>query len=161
VPSSVVVIPHELAELFGGGVSILVGTRNASLLPDATRAAGAVVHTDRRHITLFLPTEVAARPLANIADNGLIAVGFSSMMDHRTVQVKGRVSEVRPAREDEREVCTRYHAAFGEVLAMAGINRQTVRGFNVWPATAVTFEATDLFQQSPGPNAGERLAATQ
>ncbi len=151
------VIPQDLAELFESGVSTLVGTRDRSLVPDASRAVGAVVHPDRRHITIFLPTAVAARALANIADNAFVAVAFSSILDHKTTQVKGRVIEVRPATASEHQVCARYHAAFAEVLAIAGIARATLRQLNVWPSTAITFETTDIFQQTPGPGAGERL----
>ena len=48
-----------------------------------------------RRLTVFLPTAVADRPVANVRDNGRIAVGFSGMLDHKSVQVKGRVVEVR------------------------------------------------------------------
>jgi hypothetical protein len=155
--TSPIVIPHELAELFESGVSILVGTRDASLVPDASRGVGAVVHPDRRHLTVFVPTDVAERPVANARDTKVIAVSFSGILDHKSIQVKGRVVEIRQGTEAEREVCTRYHVAFGEILTMAGIARQTIRALNVWPSTAITFEATDIFQQTPGPGAGERI----
>ena len=41
--SQVVTIPPDLVELFESGVSILVGTRDASLLPEAIRGCGALV----------------------------------------------------------------------------------------------------------------------
>jgi hypothetical protein len=153
------VIPEELAEVFESGVSILVGTRDAALVPEAARGVGAIVHPDRRRLTVFLPTEVAERTVANLRDNGMVAVAFSGILDHKTTQVKGRVTEIRPATEAERDVVVRYHAAFGEVLSLAGMARATVRTLNVWPSTAVTFEATDIFAQTPGPGAGERLTA--
>jgi hypothetical protein len=151
------IIPLELAELFESGVSVLVGTRDASLRPEATRATGAMVHPDRRRITIFIPVSVAERALANLEDNGQIAVGFSSLLDHKTMQVKGRVEETRPALEGEREIISRYHAAYAEVLYMVGIPKSLVRLLNVWPSMAVTFEVTDIFHQTPGPGAGERL----
>jgi hypothetical protein len=154
-----VLIPPELVEMFESGVSILVGTRDASLMPDASRAVGAVVHRNRHQLTIFLPTDAAERALANIRDNGHIAVAFSSVLDHRTTQVKGRVVEDRPATEEEREICAGYRVALGEVLGMTGLARAVVRGVTVWPSTAITLEVQDLFQQTPGPGAGERLEA--
>jgi hypothetical protein len=161
IVSSATVIPADLVDLFEGGVSLLVGTRDASLVPEATRAVGAVVHPNRLRLTIFLPTEVSQRAENNLRDNGLIAVGFSSIIDHKTIQVKGRVVEIRPAAESEREIVGRYHVAIGEVLAMTAIPRHVVRRVNVWPSTAVTFEATDIFTQTPGPGAGERLKTAQ
>ncbi|HVH43036.1 MAG TPA: hypothetical protein VM925_11855 [Labilithrix sp.] len=152
-------IPDDLAELFEGGVSILVGTRDAGLVAEATRGVGAVVHPDRRRLTVFLPVSVSDRAIANLGDNGSLAVGFSSMLDHRTLQVKGKVEAIRDATEAEREIVSRYHAAFGEVLFIVGIPRVISRALNVWPCHAVTFEATDIFLQTPGPNAGERISA--
>jgi hypothetical protein len=152
-------ISEDLVELFESGVSILVGTTSRAKTPEATRAVGAVVHADRQRLTVFLPTDVAARPLANLEANGLVAVGFSSVLDHRTLQVKGKAEEVRPANADEHELIRRYHAAFGETLYVTGIPRAVTRRLNVWPATAVTFVVTDIFLQTPGPKAGERLGA--
>lgn len=153
-------VPRELKELFESGVSLCVGTRDRSLRPEAARACGAIVHEDLRAITVFLPSGVAARSLANARDNGHIAIGFSSVLDHKTIQVKGVVSDIRPARDDEREIVIRYHAAFAEVLFLTGIPRTITRRFNAWPATAITFNVTDLFVQTPGPGAGERLKTT-
>lgn len=152
-----VLIPPDLVEFFESGVSILVGTRDASLVPDAARGVGAVVHPDNRHLTVFLPTEVAERPIVNVRETGIVAVAFSHALDHHSTQVKGRVVEVRPGREEERELCTRYKVALTEVLAVTGVPRAVIRTVTVWPATAITLEVQDLFQQTPGPGAGERL----
>jgi hypothetical protein len=157
MPSGPFLIPPEMVELFESGVSIMVGTRDAMKVPEATIAAGASVHPERDRLTLFLPTAGAERTLKNLQENGRIAVGFSSPLDHRTLQVKGSVVELRPAEEGEREVVSRYHAAYAEVLQFVGIPRGTLRRLNVWPAFAVTLVPTDLFQQTPGPNAGDRL----
>lgn len=152
-------VSQDLAELFEGGVSILIGTRDSALRPECTRGVGAVVHPDRSRLTIYLPVETSAIAIANLRDNGLVAVGFSSMLDHRTHQVKGKVEEIREATEADREIVARYHVAFSEVLYMTGIPRALSRTMNVWPCHAITFEATDIFVQTPGPNAGERVGA--
>jgi hypothetical protein len=152
-------IPEDLAELFEGGVSILVGTRDASMRPEATRGAGAVVHPDRRRITVFLPAEVSGRAVANLRNNGHIAVAFMSVIDVRALQVKGTVEELRDATEAEHAIITRYHSAFSEILYFTGAPRAVTRRLNVWPSTAVTFAVTDLYQQTPGPKAGDPLGA--
>lgn len=153
-----VLISTELAETFEGGVSILVGTRDSARVPEGALGVGAIVHPDRRRITILLPTEPNARAIANVRETGIIAVAFSNSIDHQTTQVKGRVLEVRAGTEEEHEVCIRYRVALAERLAIVGQLRSVVRGVVVWPATAVTFEVEDLFQQTPGPGAGERLS---
>lgn len=151
------VIPKEIAELFESGVSLLIGTRDAKLVPEATRGCGAVVHACRTQLTVFIPDTAGRIALANLKDNGKIAVNFSSVLDHKALQVKGKLVDTRPAREDEREILLRYHAAFTEVLYLVGIPRSVTRLLDDWPCTAVTFEVTDIFHQTPGPGAGERL----
>lgn len=150
-------IPDDLAELFESGVSILVGTRDATLCAEATRGVGTVVHPDRERLTVFLPVDVSARAIENLRDNGQIAVGFSSMLDHKTLQVKGRLEEIRDATDEDRELIARYHVAYAEILSVVGIPRALARRLNTWPCHAVTFVATDLYLQTPGPNAGERV----
>jgi hypothetical protein len=152
-------IPGDLLEHFEGGISILVGTRDASLIPEATRGAGALVHPDREHLTVFLPTDVSQRAIANLRDNGRVAVGFSHPLDAKTLQVKGTVESIRDATDAERAVVERYLVAFAEVLFLAGLPRAITRTMNIWPCHAVTFEVTDLFLQTPGPNAGARMDA--
>ncbi len=152
-----VTIPRDLVDLFEAGVSILVGTRDEALQPEATRAAGAKVSPDRRRITLFLPTAVSARALENIARHPEIAVGFSRAMDATSMQVKGSCIEVRPANDDERLAVERYKTAYMEQLFVLGLPRALTKRFAVWPAHAVTFEVRDIFLQTPGPEAGKRL----
>jgi hypothetical protein len=152
-------LADDLTELFESGVSILVGTRDASFVPEAMRGCGAIVHPDRRHITVFLPTSVSERTVANLRDNAQVAVAFSRVLDHASIQVKGRVEDIRPATETDRDVIARYHVAFAEMIYMAGIPRARTRTMNVWPSVAITFEVTDIFEQTPGPRAGERLGS--
>jgi hypothetical protein len=152
-------ISEDLVDLFEGGVSILVGTRDAALRPEATRGVGALVHPDRARLTVFLPDSVSARAVENLRHNGVVAVGFSRLHDHHTVQVKGKVESLVAATEADREIVKRYHLVFAEVLSIVGIPRTLVRLLNTWPCQAVTFEVTDIFLQTPGPNAGQRLNA--
>jgi hypothetical protein len=80
-------ISAELAAFIEAGVSILVGSRDAGLAPDCLRAIGARVE-GADEITVFLPAETARTTVANLLDNGRIAVCFSQIADHRTHQLK-------------------------------------------------------------------------
>ncbi|MGZ3418640.1 MAG: pyridoxamine 5'-phosphate oxidase family protein [Polyangiales bacterium] len=151
-------LPEELVDFVEGGVSLLVGTRDESLLPEAVRAVGATVSTDRTRVTLLFNEAVSARTLANIEAGSAVAVTFSRPIDHRTVQLKGPVASVRAGTDADRVVAERYLSAFTEALYLVGMSRALVRRVRVWPAVAVEVAIAELFQQTPGPTAGERLA---
>ncbi len=153
-------IPEELVDFVESGVSILVGTRDAELRSDATRAVGARVSTDRAQVTIFLALQGAKRALANVANNGQIAVGFSRPFDHYSIQIKGGVTEQRPATDAERVVPERYHAAYVDQLYMVGMPRSITKRFIVWPSVAVTLDVHEIFVQTPGPGAGKRIGAS-
>jgi hypothetical protein len=150
-------LSKELVELIEGGVSIQVGTRDATLRPECLRAMGVSVGADRSLITVYAPVELAARTLANLEDNGRVAVTFAQVSTHRTLQVKGRVLSVRRARKNERGLQERYVAAFAEALHLTGFSRRIVRRMRHWPSLALEVEIEDLFVQTPGPQAGKRI----
>jgi hypothetical protein len=150
-------IPEDLVDFLESGISILVGTRDREMRPDAMRAVGARVSPGRDRITVFLPDASAERAAENLRDNGQIAVAFSRPIDHYSIQIKGRVEDLRPAEDADRVVPDRYHAAYVEQLYMVGLPRSLSQRMIVWPSLAVTFSVDDLFVQTPGPDAGKRL----
>lgn len=149
-------IPEDMVDFLESGVSILVGTRNANNEPEPMRSAGAFVSKDREHLSLFFPAH-NARSLANVEANGQVAVCFSRMLDHYSIQVKGDAAVVRDGTDADRAIAERYRVAYGEQLFMAGIPRRITSRMNVWPSKVVTFPVRDIFVQTPGPDAGARL----
>jgi len=149
--------PAELADIIASGSSALVGTRTASLRPDCTRAAGIRVEPGGRELTLFLPDATSARTLANLRDNRAIAAVFTRVVDHRSIQAKGRAVEIRPADEADREAVERYMAAFTEAVAVLGCPARLTRRMATWPCHAVRMTVDALFVQTPGPGAGARV----
>jgi len=147
----------EIVDFVESGVSTLVGTRDANLRPHGVRAMGAIVSSDRRRVTVFLPTVTSARALADLRDNGAIAITFSRPSDHQGIQLKGRVVGTRPATDEDRFVQERYRAAWFEQLHMIGVPRATSKRWAHWPAIAVELEVDALFLQTPGPGAGEAI----
>lgn len=150
-------LPKELVELVEGGASIVVATRDEALRPECLRAAGAEVSTDRATLIVYVPSELAARTLANLEHNGAIAVTFSQISNHRTLQVKGKLRTLRRTRRNERVVQERWLAAFAEQLHMTGFSRRIARRFRYWPSVALELEIHELFMQTPGPGAGRRI----
>lgn len=150
-------VTRELPRLLEGHDAISVGTRDAALRPFVTLAAGVSFAAGEGRVTVYVPEATGAETLANLAANGMVAVVFEQILSHHTVQVKGRVADVRPAAESDRAFVERSAGSFfAQIEAVGGIPN-VVRKKRTWPCRAVTFEVTDVFEQTPGPKAGTPL----
>ena len=150
-------ITPELAAFIESGISVLVGTRDARLRPDCVRAAGVRADAAAGTLTVFLPAATSARALANLADNGRVAVTVTRAIDHRSLQIKGGAIEVRPSSSEEKGFIERYLEQLAVDWGYVGVPRKTTRSMNAWPAFTVLLGAESLFEQTPGPDAGQRL----
>lgn len=150
-------LSRELAAFVESGVSIQVGTRDGSLVPEAVRGVGARVAPDRASLVLFVPAATGARTVANLADNGRIAICFARIEDHRTIQVKGRARAVAPASDEDREHVDRYRGEIAQNLAFFGLPARLGFRIAAWPCHAVHVGIETVWIQTPGPGAGEAL----
>jgi hypothetical protein len=150
-------LSEELAEFVEGGLSMLVGTRDAALRPKVERAVGAFVGADRETVTVYLNKVLAAIAIANLDDNGNIALTVSRPYDHRSLQLKGKMLSMRESTEEDRAKQERWLTGFVEHLYIVGLPRSVVRTIKVFPSVAVTMRVEDMFEQTPGPGAGRRF----
>jgi hypothetical protein len=152
-------IPAELIDFLQSGLSALVGTCDASLRPACCRAVGVVVHEGGERMTLYVPEVAGARVIANVDENRRVALTMSHPTSHRTIQMKGPVTELRKALAPERAIVTRYIEAFAAHVDFIGLPRARVHQVAAWPAWAVEFKVEQLYTQTPGPRAGKPLSA--
>lgn len=151
-------IPESVSDLLRTGVSIVVGTRDASLVPECTRAWGIRLNKDKRSVTIFLTETVSRKTLQNLRENGQIAISCARPTDHMACQLKGRMRAIRPAGARDRECCNRWgHEFRGELIAI-GVPAHLFDALIRDPALAVDIDVTDVFHQTPGPGAGEKLS---
>ena len=151
-------ISPELAEFLESGVSILVGTRDAELRPDCLRAIGARVGGKGQELSVFLPDGTIGRNLDHLRDNGRVAVCFSRPLDHRSMQLKGRVLSLAAADDSDRPWIDRYRNAFAQELAFLGLPQRVTYRMAHWPCWRLRFAVESIFVQTPGPGAGQPLA---
>lgn len=149
-------ICDDLLELFASGVDLYVATRDADLVPESVLGIGLFVHEDRASMTVYVPTAAATATLANLKDNGQIAVTISHAPDHRVVQLKGICTGVRDSTAADRALQEIGRAAMIDAFANIGIPRELTRALPWWPSTAISFDVRDIFAQTPGPRAGEK-----
>jgi predicted pyridoxine 5'-phosphate oxidase superfamily flavin-nucleotide-binding protein len=150
-------IPDSIVHLLKTGVSVMVGTRDASLMPECTRAWGIRVGTDRRAVTIFLSEAIAGKTLDNLRENGKIAVTCTRPTDHVTCQLKGRVQRMKPVTSANRETSLQWHREFMAELSAIGVPPALGEAWIVEPTVAVEMAVTDVFDQTPGPGAGKKI----
>ena len=149
-------IEPDLRAFLEGGLGIHIGTRTARLEPNGARALAVKVEEDRLHLIVYL-AEVAARrvvPDLRGRRGRLRAAGRRTRLP-----IKGIFVEVRPAADDERRVIEEQWEGFRANLERIGIPRIGTSGWMIWPAVAIRFRATTIFEQTPGPDAGTLVAA--
>ena len=153
----------ELKAYLESGVSVVVGTRDADLVPEITRAWGLLVSKDRKSISLCVPLATSHKTLDNLAGNGQIAVCCSLPSSYKTVQLKGQCSETTGAGRADLAVVARHREAFGRLNARIGFPRRHTETF--WRSELETspvlvklrFVFEQIFDQTPGPDAGSLL----
>lgn len=139
--------------------SMNVAGRDAQNRPALARGLGIRASFDRRTLTVFLSETHSSQVLKCLRENGAIAVAVTRPTTHGTLQFKGRVREIVPLSEDDRKDMAAYQDSFVAELEKLGyrpdFTRQLLAGSG--NAVAVVFEPAEMFDQTPGPKAGEKL----
>lgn len=151
-------IPDSIVQLLQTGVSVMVGTRDASLMPECTRAWGIHVGTDRGTVTVLLSESIAGKTLDNLRENGMIAVTCTRPTDHITCQLKGKVRSMKSVNSAQQKMSRQWHHEFVAELKAIGVPSALGEAWIVEPTIAVEMAVTDVFDQTPGPGAGKRIA---
>lgn len=138
-------------------MSIIVGTVDAHGQPATCRGVAISSHDDLETLTVFLPVATSHETIQNLALTKWVAVGASYPLDNSATQIKGTATEARLAREDEGVFVRERLDAFTGVLRAFGVPGQLAHSVSHWPAFAVTIRVDQVFEQTPGPNAGRRI----
>ncbi|PJZ55337.1 hypothetical protein [Leptospira adleri] len=149
---------EDLGEL-NGPLSISIATRNAELRPHFARGFGVRLNEDQTHLTVMVPKAVAKDCLDDIENNRLIATTVAHMSSFKTRQFKGTVKRIADCSEEDYELMKGIRDAGSETSRLffgsdAGVGWGKYR---LKPGIAITFELSELFEQSPGAKAGEKL----
>jgi hypothetical protein len=140
-----------------GGTSVLVGSADANAVPACCR--GIAVSTDRTlaRAIVYVPVTTSRDVIANAATTRKLAVMVTRVVEHVGVQLKGTVEAIRMASADEEAFVRRRFNEFADVLDEIGLPRRIFRTVSHWPAFALEMRVEDVFDQTPGPRAGESI----
>lgn len=160
-PSVPLQLSVSQASFLCGPVAINAASHDAVGVPSITRGFGCRVAADRREVVILLSTQRSQAFLRDLAAGAAIAVVFSRPKTHETLQLKGGRGRIQPLEAGDREIMLAYGAAFtAEIMALGyaeRFSRALTSGVQD-EAIAVAFAPNAVFDQTPGPKAGVRLA---
>jgi predicted pyridoxine 5'-phosphate oxidase superfamily flavin-nucleotide-binding protein len=113
-------IDPALVEFLSSGVVLGCASRDARLVPRSVWAVGTRVEAGGGEVTVFLPVATAGEVVSNLRDTRRIALVATAPVDHRSVQLKGQVLDVRQASDDERNLTDRLPGEPGSDAGAAG-----------------------------------------
>ena len=153
-------IDDELKSYLESGPSVVVGTRDAGLVPEITRAWGPRVSEDRRSVSVCVPLATSAKTLANLASNGRIALSCALPTNIKAVQLKGACIETTEPDAADLAAVEQHREVFAARNERIGVPRHMVE--LLWRRELETsqvlvkirFVPEQTFDQTPGPNAG-------
>jgi hypothetical protein len=155
-------IPPELVEFIHGPQVLYVATRNQALRPLTRRATGVLVDAESDILTAFLPDGVNQRTFENAKSNGRVTFLAIDAFSHRSYQLKGACLSLRPSSEADKAVRDLYVEKLAARLRnwFVPIPDEFWTGIVVDPSTSLSIRVEAIFDQTPGPNAGQPVPFT-
>jgi hypothetical protein len=153
---AVVIEPEVVAQL-ESPCGLLVGSVDGDGVPDAIRAWGVeVLGPDRLRV---LVADNAHRTLANLRDGGRIALTTTHFLTLVSWQLKGRTTAIGPATAADRIRYDAFCAGCVQILHLADGTPEEII-WRIAPPGVVACEMVveQVFDQTPGPEAGARVA---
>ena len=143
------------------GVSIIAASTDRRNLPTIVRVVGCRVSPDRRKVTLLAPSFEPF--ITAVRTTRTVAVTFSQPSTHKTIQLKATDAGLVKGVKRDAATIQAYADAFVADVCPLGYSEELIRAL-VWcdPSTvsAIGFQPTAAFQQTPGPRAGTPLTTT-
>ena len=159
-----ITISADHAQFIQSGVSIILASANARRIPSVGRALGCRLSASGDSLELFLIATKVIPLLDDLRAGQPVAVTFTRPSTHRTLQIKAPLAKLLPARMDDRPVIARYLQDFtADVdVIMGGSQSALLRAALGLPEEVnvrLVLQPTALYEQTPGPLAGQALVA--
>ena len=139
------------------GLAIFVATVDAGGRPMSCRGVALKSDDDLETITVYLPVATSHETIQNIATTRRLAIATTHPTDHCATQLKGTAQETRLSHDHEAAFVRSQVDAFALALDRLGVPKRMTHSMAHWPAFAIRVRVEQIFEQSPGPNAGAPL----
>jgi hypothetical protein len=148
---------QALGNFLTAGVAGVAATRDERLRPTIARAWAPSVLAEAARLRVCIGAAAGSQTHANLESNGAIAATFSLPSSYRSVQLKGSVVELRPPTDDELAAVEEHVAAFSREAETVGLMPDSGRRLIAPELLTVVVEIREVYDQTPGGNAGARL----
>lgn len=138
------------------GAAVVVATAGSDARPAITRGWAPTYDAASCLMTLAVTAAAGSPTLINLESNGLIAVTVSEPLTYRTAQLKGEVEEIGQPSEQDRIQVYQHLGRFVEDVAQLGITHGA-DGLFLGDLRVVSFVVEEMYEQTPGENAGRAL----
>ena len=136
--------------------ALIVGFVGPDGLPRASRGWGMEIVDD--DLCRLLVDGCDVPHLGHLVPGGLIAVTGADVVSLRSIGLKGPIEAIEPT--DDHDIAHHLRhtdAFFDDIEATDHTPRHLLDRFRPGALVAVTFRATQVFDQSPGPAAGRSM----
>jgi hypothetical protein len=143
-------------------LSVNVATSDRDGRPLVARAVAARVSPGGERLTVLIDGRANADLVAAVAGSGRLAVVFTDPSTHRSIQIKDDSATVAAPTAEEAVLPGPYIDGFAAELAGMGFTEAFVRAvmdFDPADLVALHLDPAEVFDQTPGPKAGERIPA--
>jgi hypothetical protein len=147
----------DLASFLCLGVSLFAATRDERRVVEMTRCGAARVQPDGR-VFVAIPVPEGKRTLYNIQLTSVLALSAAQPTNYRTLQLKG--CDAAHVDWPEMAQVTREHRVhFVAALLQIGLPESYSAAFWSDEFQAIAFTVREIFNQTPGPDAGLLVAS--
>jgi len=148
----------EIAEFLRLPVSINLAACKDKRYPSLTRGLACSFAKAELAISLYVSETSSKKLLDDIKTHPQLAAVFSLPSTEQTIQIKCRVREVRSVKPDELQLIAKARLNFAEEVANFGFSLDFVDHYlHAEKCMAIIAEATEFYDQTPGPLAGSIL----
>jgi hypothetical protein len=150
----------EIAGFIESPVMQIIGSSNSARRPEIGRAVGAWVSSGDDTIDLVTSAWQWPETVANLRENGRIAVTFARPSDYVSYQLKGQAT-IRPAGPEEVERSSQYIVAIVSTQMRLGMLPELIMPvLSNRDPMLITMRVASVFVQTPGSRAGDRIWST-
>lgn len=142
------------------GLSITLASRDLRHVPSIARGLASKISDDGEQLIVLVRRSQSESLLADVERSGHIAVVITEPSTHRTLQFKGRNAVVVDCEAGDLALVDASRCHFGADILPLGFSETFTRLlFDCDPGDLcrVRFTPRDIYQQTPGPDAGRRI----
>jgi hypothetical protein len=134
------------------------GTRDANLIPRIQLVSGWEVESDRLTIRCSIPEVDIDNLISSLEDNGQLALTIEQIGSHETYQFKGNYIGSTPPNSTDLAAHQRIKNRFAQLVSQTfGLPEDLGLAYTPRPSVVVRLRVREIFLQTPGPGAGQRL----